>query len=470
MEDVRKNVQSKTLDQDLINGSTALVIDDEQNLVKSIKRLLRRYGVDCLAAYSGEEGIDILEKHAPVDAVFLDIKMPGMDGMEVLDVIKKKWSDIPVIMMTAYATVELAVEAMKKGAMDFISKPFDHDEIIPVMLAKAVEHNRLLHKCRLLQGEVEDKYRFENLVGTSKAMRDIFKKIARLAENESTVLISGESGTGKELIARAIHYNSPRRKGPFVAVDLGALTENVVESELFGHVKGSFTGAQADHKGLFRVADGGTILLDEVGEIPPHVQARLLRVLQEREVKPVGSTRSVKVNVRVLAATNKRLKEMVSNGSFREDLYYRLNVVPLDVPPLRERKEDIPLLIEHLMRKYLPEGKRLSFTSEAIDSLCRYSWPGNVRELENCIQQIIAVRDSEKPVTVFDLPEEIRHSAREKEHELSLNSYEKMAIQKALESCGGNIEEAADMLGVGKSTLYRKMKQYEIPRPRKNNN
>ncbi len=467
MEDVQKNTPSEIFDKDFINGSTVLVIDDEQNLVKSIKRLLRRYGVDCLAAYSGEEAINALEEQAPVDAVFLDIKMPGMDGIRVLEVITKKWPDIPVIMMTAYATVEMAVDAMKKGAMDFISKPFDHDEIIPVMLSKAVEHNRLVYKCKQLQGEVEERYRFQNLIGASRAMQDIFKKITRLAENESTVLISGESGTGKELIARAIHYNSPRKEGPFVAVDVGALTENVVESELFGHVKGSFTGAQADHKGLFRVAEGGSILLDEVGEIPLHVQARLLRVLQEREVKPVGSTNTMKVDARIIAATNKDLKGMVSEGTFREDLFYRLNVVPIEVPPLRDRKEDIPLLVEHFLRKYLAEEERFSFTSEAIDTICGYSWPGNIRELENCVQRIMAVGDTEKPVTVGDLPEEIRKSAREKEPELSLDSYEKLAIEKAIESCRGDIEQAAITLGVGKSTLYRKMKQHEILLPRK---
>jgi len=219
MEDNQKNPEKASFDKDLINGCSVLVIDDEENLVKSIKRLLRRYGVDCLAAYSGEEGINVLEEQAPVDAVFLDIKMPGMDGIRVLEVIKKKWPDVPVIMMTAYATVEMAVDAMKKGAMDFISKPFDHDEIVPVMLSKAIEHNRLVYKCRQLQGEVEDRYRFDNLMGASKSMQDIFKNITRLAENESTVLIRGESGTGKELIARAIHYNSPRKEGPFVSVD-----------------------------------------------------------------------------------------------------------------------------------------------------------------------------------------------------------------------------------------------------------
>ncbi len=459
-------IDAKGFNKEALKDVTVLIIDDEKNLVKSIQRQMRRYKVESLAAYSGEEGIKILEDNS-VDVVLCDIKMPGINGIETLKIIKERWPNIPVIMMTAFATIELAVEAMKKGAMDFISKPFEHNEIVPVMLSKAIEQNRLLWKYEHLQREVENRYRFENIVGQSPDLKKIFRTIDRLANNESIVLISGESGTGKELIARAIHYNSSRCKMPFVAIDLGALTENVIESELFGHVKGSFTGAISDHKGLFRIADGGTVFLDEIGEIPLHTQARLLRVLQEKEVKPVGSDKSVKVNVRVLAATNKDLKNMVQKGTFREDLYYRLNVVPIVVQPLRKRKEDVPLLLQHFIKKHAPEKEiSLSFTAKAMDTLCAYSWPGNVRELENVIQRLLAVGDLSKPVEVSDLPEEIRTLDYEKP-DLNLNSYEKLALQRALDETDDDIDKAAEILCVGKSTFYRKMKLHGIKTPKK---
>jgi len=467
MKDDKNDIRAmEGFNKESLNGSTILVIDDEENLVKSIRRQMRLYKVESLSAYSGEDGIKVLEEQS-VDAVFCDIMMPGINGIETLKIIKERWPNTPVIIMTAFATIELAVEAMKRGAMDFVSKPFEHDEIIPIMLSKAIERNRLLWRYEHLQREVENRYGFENIVGESSGLKEIFRTIERLADNESTVLISGESGTGKELIARAVHYNSLRRKMPFVAVDLGALTENVIESELFGHVKGSFTGAVKDHKGLFRIADGGTIFLDEVGEIPLHIQARLLRVLQEKEVKPVGSDKSVHVNVRILAATNKNLKDMVKKGAFREDLYYRLDVVPIVVLPLRERKEDIPLLVKHFIEKHASKSNASpSFATEAMDSLCSYSWPGNIRELENFIQRLLAVGDFSRPVETSDLPEDIRGTGFEKP-DLNLQSYEKLAIQRALDETDGDIDKAADILGVGKSTFYRKIKTHDIKIPKK---
>ena len=453
-------------DKESLKGYTLLVIDDEKNMAKSIQRQMQRYGLECLSAYSGEDGIKVLEEN-PVDVVLVDIMMPGINGIETLSIIKERWPNMPVIMMTAFATIELAVEAMKKGAVDFISKPFDHKDIVPVMVKKAIEQSRLLWKYQHLQNEVENHYRFENIIGQSSALKEIFFMIERLSQNDSAVLIRGESGTGKELIARAIHYNSGRRKMPFLAVDLGALTENVIESELFGHVKGSFTGAISDHNGLFRAAEEGTIFLDEVGEIPLNIQSRLMRVLQEKEIKPVGSDKSVRVNVRVLAATNKDLKDMVQKGAFREDLFYRLNVVPLFVPPLRDRKEDIPLLVQHFVKKHSPQGAApLAFTAQSMDTLCAYSWPGNVRELENCAQRILAVGDPTRPVEVRDLPEEVRSPDYEKP-DLNLKSYERLALKRVIDETDGDMDKAAEILKIGKSTLYRKMKIHGISLPKK---
>ena len=450
-------------------GSRVLVIDDQVSLAKSVQRLLGRFKIDVSLAHSGKEGLEILGKE-PVDVVLLDIQMPEMDGIEVLTEIRKRWTDIPVIMMTGFATIETAVQAMKKGAFDFIQKPFDPDDIVSTMVLKALEHVRLLQRYANLQKEVQDRHRFENMVGKSRPMQAIFRTIERLSKSETTVLITGESGTGKELIARAIHYNSPRKNDSFVAVDLGALTENVVESELFGHVKGSFTGAITDHKGLFRMADGGTIFLDEIGEIPLKVQARLLRVLQEREIKPVGNSNTISVNVRVLAATNKSLEQLVGNGAFREDLYYRLRVIPIHVPPLRERREDIILLLNHFLQKHTKSDTPLKFAPEAMEIFSSYAWPGNVRELENCIERLLALADPGKVIQPGDLPSELRSGGVDtinNEPSLSLESYERLAILRALDEAEGDKDEAAKVLGIGKSTFYRKLKNHGIS-PKRN--
>jgi DNA-binding NtrC family response regulator len=454
---------------ELLPGSRVLVIDDDENMARSIERRLNRHKVEVALVHSGNDALEALGREA-IDVILLDVRMPDMDGIEVLTAIKESWPDIPVIMMTGYATVEMAVNAMKIGAFDFIQKPFEPEELVLIMISKGLQQRQLLQRYASLQKEVEDRYRFENLVGKSKAMQEVFRTIERISHSESTVLITGESGTGKELIARAIHYNSPRRKTPFVAVDLGALTENVIESELFGHVKGSFTGAVTDHKGLFRIADGGTILLDEVGEIPLKVQARLLRVIQEREVKPVGGSHPIRVNVRVLAATNKNLTELVQNGAFREDLYYRLRVVPLAVPPLRERREDIPLLIKHFIEKHASPGAgtRPNFSPDAIEMLSSYDWPGNVRELENMIERLLALCGGNLTVIkAEDLPAEVWVVSTEGKPQISFENYERMAIEKALNENAGDIGKVAAILGVGKSTLYRKMKAHNLKTPRK---
>lgn len=448
-------------------GAKVLIIDDEELLCNSMERQMRPHKITVFCAHKPEDGINILKEHE-IDVIFLDVRLPGMSGLEVLSLIRERWNDIPVIVMTAYGTVPDAVQAMKLGAMDFIQKPFEPVELPLIMVSKGVQQRRLLQRVISLQREVEERYRFENIVGKSPKMQEIFNTITKLANNESTILIRGESGTGKELIARAIHYNSPRKKGPFVAVDLGSLAENIIESELFGHVKGSFTGAHTDNKGLFRAADGGTIFLDEVGNIPLPVQARLLRVLQEREVKPVGSYQPIKVNVRVIAATNKNLEESVKKGEFREDLYFRLKVVPIEIPPLRERREDIPLLIQHFVKKHGGEDAKLKFSPQASDLLMNYDWQGNVRELENLIERLLALTGNDATIKESDLPAEIRNFRYvSSSNPLSLDDYEKAAVERAIAEAEGDVEKAAKILGVGKSTLYRKMKVHGIAVPRK---
>lgn len=452
---------------ELLAGSKVLIIDDEELLCNSMERQMRPHKIKVFCAQKPEDGINILKEHE-IDVVFLDVRLPGMNGLEVLSLIKERWQDIPVIMMTAYGTVPDAVQAMKLGAMDFIQKPFEPLELPLLMVSKGIQQKRLIQRVTLLQKEVEERYRFENIIGKSQRMQDIFDTIRKLASSESTILIRGESGTGKELIARAIHYNSPRKKGPFVAVDLGSLAENIIESELFGHVRGSFTGAHSDNKGLFRAADGGTIFLDEVGNIPLPVQARLLRVLQEREVKPVGSYQPIRVNVRVIAATNKNLEDSVKKQEFREDLYFRLKVVPIEIPPLRERREDIPLLIQHFVAKHGGEGSKLKFSPQASELLMNYDWPGNVRELENLIERLLALTGNETVIKESDLPQEIRnYQIVSSSKPVSLDDYEKAAVERAIAEAQGDVEKAAQILGVGKSTLYRKMKIHGIAVSRK---
>lgn len=452
---------------DSLVGAKVLVIDDEELVCRAMERQFRPHKITVFCATTAEEGINVLKEH-DIDVVILDMKMPSIDGLEVLSLIKERWSDIPVIMMTAYGTIPDAVKAMKLGAMDFIQKPFDPPELPVIMVSKGVQQKRLMQRFSSLQREVEERYRFENIVGKSPKMQEIFNTITKLAGSESTVLIRGESGTGKELIARAIHYNSPRKKGPFVEVDLGALAENIIESELFGHVKGSFTGALMDNKGLFRAADNGTIFLDEVGNIPLAVQARLLRVLQEREVKPVGSYQPIRVNVRVIAATNKNLEDCVKKGEFREDLYFRLKVVPIEVPPLRERREDIPLLIQHFIAKHGGEGATLKFSPQATELLTNYDWPGNVRELENLIERLIALTGGDTMIKESDLPVEIKNFHYiSSSTPISLDVYEKAAVERALAEAQWDVERASKILDVGKSTLYRKMKVHGITLPRK---
>ncbi|MEI6633107.1 MAG: sigma-54 dependent transcriptional regulator [Chlamydiota bacterium] len=440
-----------------------LVVDDEQSILDVIQAGLAREGYEVLITRQAEEAVRIIREEE-VDAVITDLKMSPVDGIDVLTEAKNRDRDIVVIMITAFGSVETAVEAMKKGAYDYLIKPF-HMEEVRLTLRRALAHRNLMRENVTLKRELAEIYRFDNIVGSSEPIQKMFRTMEKVAVTDSTVLIYGESGTGKELVARALHFNSSRRDKPFVAVSCGAIPESLLESELFGHVKGSFTGAIANKDGLFKAADGGTIFLDEVDTTSPAIQASLLRVLQEREVKPVGATKNLKVDVRVIAASNERLEEMITRGTFREDLYYRLSVIPIDLPPLRERREDIPLLVEHFMRKALAKregGVDMKMSTEVLNLLMSYDWPGNVRELENVIERIIALSDGGL-VMQEHLPEKIlmTDEALEISQTKNLKEFvqekERAHIRKVLKETNGDKRAAAKLMGIDLATLYRKM-------------
>lgn len=439
-----------------------LVVDDEVSLLEVIQAGLDKEGYEVLTTSSPAEGLRLIrEDH--IDAVITDLKMEPIDGIQLLQEAKGHDRDIVVILITAFGSVESAVEAMKKGAYDYVIKPFQMDEI-RMALRRALTHRGLMKENVTLKRELADIYRFQNIVGTSEAMQKIFRKMEKVADTDSTVLIYGESGTGKELVARALHYNSSRRDKPFVAVSCSALPESLLESELFGHVKGSFTGAIANKDGLFKAADGGTIFLDEVGATSHAIQASLLRVLQEREVKPVGATKNIKVDVRVIAASNERLEEKIKQGTFREDLYYRLSVIPLDLPSLRERREDVPMLAEHFMRRALAKSENaveVKVGGEVLDMLMGYDWPGNVRELENVIERIVALSDG-GTVLPEHLPEKIVEATKTRNLKEFVHEKEKTHIQKILRETGGDKKKASRILGIDLATLYRKIDRWKI--------
>ncbi|MBI3989662.1 MAG: sigma-54-dependent Fis family transcriptional regulator [candidate division NC10 bacterium] len=442
-----------------------LVADDDPVACDLLQEVLAKEGYEVEAVTAGQEALE-LGKQKPFDVALLDVWMPDLDGLEVLRVLKAFSPDTIVIMMTAFGSIETAIEAIKEGAYDYVSKPFKLEEI-KLTISRALERRRLVFENLRFKQELKEKYRFENIVGSSERMLEVYKVVARVAPTKSTVLIQGETGTGKELITRAIHYNSPRADRPFVAIDCSALAESLLESELFGHVKGAFTGAMAAKRGLFEEAHGGTCFLDEVGEINQSMQAKLLRVLQEHEVKRVGGTESVKVDVRVIAATNKDLEKLVADGKFREDLFYRLSVVTISLPPLRERREDIPLLASHFLRKYAAENNRpISHISpEAMALLTEHDWPGNVRELQHVIERAVAL--TANPVLLpEDLPRKFRRGCEEgasvEGSSLTLRELEKRHIQRVLKQAGGNKKLAAELLGIHRRTLYRLAERYGI--------
>jgi len=452
---------------------SVLIVDDEKNYPLILSAVLEEEGIEPLTANSGQEALDILE-HSDIDLVLTDMKMPSMDGIELLERIKEKNPDLPVIMMTAYGTVEKAVEAMQKGAYNYILKPFDNESLL-VYVKKAISIYQMVKENRRLRKDVEAKYRFGNIIGKSRRMHEIFETIQKVAPANATVLVEGESGTGKELVARAIHFNSPRRDEPFIAVNCSALAETLLESELFGHERGAFTGAVSMKKGRFELADGGTLFLDEIGELSSNLQVKLLRVLQEKAFERVGGVRSVSTDIRVIAATNKNLKEEVAAGRFREDLFFRLNVVYLSLPPLRQRPEDIRPLVDHFIKKYAGEY-RIEHPVTGVDRKVErmfydYTWPGNVRELENVIERAM-ILCAGPTITVEDLPGEFRHSADNVLHiegipaEAPLNEtlaiIEKKMVERALQMTGNIQSQAAELLGIGKSGLNWKIKKFKL--------
>ena len=442
-----------------------LVVDDEEVMRDSCRQVLSSLGVSVRTAKDGIEGLDAVRDEA-FDVVILDLRMPGMDGMELLKRIKEESPGTIVIVITGYATVESAVEAMKMGAYDYLPKPFTPDEMRAV-IARALEKKELLAEREYLRDELRTRVGTDLVVGENSGMRTVLDLISRVGPTDSTVLITGESGTGKELIARTIHRLSLRSARPFVVVDCGALVENLFESELFGHVKGAFTGAVVTKHGRFELANGGTLFFDEIGNISLNIQAKLLRVIQEREVTKVGGTRPVRIDVRIIAATNKNLQEMMKEGTFRDDLYYRLGVVPINLPSLRERRQDIPLLAEHFLKEYNRRRKKdiTEILPEAVDLLVKYEWPGNVRELENTIERavvltgnsVIGPDDLVCQGLLAGFPENSRH--RRHGH---LAEVEGKNIQEALETFNGNRTRAAKFLGIDRKTLLRKMKRYGV--------
>lgn len=445
-----------------------LIIDDEENLCKSLSEVVAKEGYDVYYETSPSEAIKRV-KEEKFDFILCDILMPEINGMEVLEKVKKTAPESTVIMMSAYGTVETAIECIKKGAYDYISKPFKKDEII-LTLKKAEERQRLIKENILLKKQIRKEYGYENIYGKSKAIREIIEKIKKISPYKSTVLITGESGTGKELIARAIHNNSEREPAKFVAVNCAAIPDTLLESELFGYEKGAFTGALYPKKGLIEEADGGTLFLDEIGDLPPPLQVKILRFLQEGEVRKIGGTRTIKVNTRIIAATSKNLEEDIKTGKFREDLYYRINVIHIHIPPLRERKEDIPVLVDKFIKNFSEKLKKeiKGITPSALKILMDYPWPGNVRELENQIERAIVLTENEM-LTDNDFPDIKNHLSRKEtlfDSGLSIKTHtallEKELITKALKETRGNKSRAAKLLQISLRTLLYKMKEYGI--------
>lgn len=452
-----------------------LLVDDEAGIRASLKVVLEP-AYETLTAADGQEGFDLFRRESP-QLVLLDVMMPGLDGLAVLKMLREENPRIPVIMLTGTKTVKTAVEAMKLGAADYLTKPFDVEEL-RLVVAKALETGELAQEVLQLRAQVANRYSFHNLIGKSPAMQEIYSKIEQLADSKVTVLVTGESGTGKELVARALHYNSARRDKPFIAINSAALPETLIESELFGHEKGSFTDAQARRIGQFELAHGGTLFLDEIGDLSAATQAKLLRVLQEREFTRVGGTQPIKVDVRIVTATNKHLEELVKRETFREDLYYRINVVVLHLPALRDRREDIPLLARHILAKRAEGGDRTAqeFTKDALELLTAYSWPGNVRELENVIEQAL-VWSNGKPIEQEHLPASLARAASRPELagtdlssgqvslEKSVLEFERKIILDALQRTGYVQTHAAALLGISRRMLKYRMDMLGISRP-----
>jgi two-component system, NtrC family, response regulator AtoC len=447
-----------------------LVVDDEENLRLVLRTLLRRHGYEVETAASGEDALGMVDSFGP-DVVLTDVRMPKMGGLDLLTTLKAKGNEATVIVMSAYGNMDQALEAMKAGAYDYVQKPFKPDEVV-LALRKAEERELLRRENRALRDEIRKEHRFDDILAKSQKMLDIFRTISKIAEYKTTVLVAGESGVGKELVARAIHHRSTRRGGPFVAVNCGAIPENLLESELFGHKKGAFTDAVQDRRGLFEEADGGSLFLDEIGELPLALQVKLLRVLEEEKIRRVGDVRDIKIDVRIITATHRDLLAETKAGRFREDLFYRLNVLPILVPPLRDRREDIPLLIDHFVAR---NNVRLGTSIRGLDTesrrlLFEYPWPGNVRELENTIERAMVLAEGDQ-IVAQDLPERLREARDPVQSQLAsgelsvkktMRIVEEILIRRALQRTKGNRTRAAEVLEISHRALLYKIKDYEI--------
>jgi DNA-binding NtrC family response regulator len=442
-----------------------LVVEDELPMSELLTSYFSERGYEVESAQNGEEALRRLEER-PFALVITDIKLPGMSGLELLARINLEWSEVAVIIMTAFSSISSAVEAMKLGAEDYIAKPFQLDEL-RITVEKALERRSLRRQVRELRAEVHERYNFSNIVGRSKPMQQLFEVIKRVAaRRDASALIIGSTGTGKELVARAIHYNSERREAPFIPINCSAIPETLLESELFGHQKGAFTGAHETRRGLLEEASGGTVFLDEINTLSPNLQVKLLRVLQERVVRRVGGRENIPIDIRLVSASNQDLEEAVKRGEFRQDLFYRLNVVLIRLPDLKDRKEDIPLLVEHFLQKFARQhGEQpRRFSSEAMRILMSHSWPGNVRELENAVEHALTM-GSGQILTAADLPASVTSAERDILEEAVLNNatlaeVERRYILRVLEKTGGHQIKAAEILGIDRRTLYRRLRQY----------
>ena len=455
-----------------MRNQRVLILDDESSLRTALFRVLDRKGLNVITANKIEEAKILCQRDTALDLAIVDLNLPDGDGIEFMSYLKSIHPAAEVIILTGHATIESAIRATQKGAFHFVTKPFNLEELMS-LIDKALTHKKLQQENHQLRSELNKKYKFDQIIGNSEQIQNVLRLIERVAESDSTILVTGESGTGKELIAKAIHYNSPRAQGPFIPINCGAIPSELLESELFGHMKGAFTGAIANRVGRFEMADGGTIFLDEIGDLEPSLQVKLLRALQERCFEPVGSTKTVSVNVRVIAATNINLEEAVENGKFREDLFYRLNVIPIAVPALRERKTDVPILLHHFMDIFnKSKGRGLTgITTEALDCLINYPWPGNIRELENLVERL-AILKGQGQIDIADLPIKYKSGKTSKaeigavdipengmDFNTAVDAYENALILKALEKTGWNRNQAAALLRLNRTTLVEKIKK-----------
>ncbi len=449
-------------------GERILIVDDEKSMCQYLSIMLKKEGYHVKTASSGKKAVSEV-KNSNYDVLITDIRMEGMDGIEVLTAVKEIDPTLPVIIMTAYASQKTAIEALNRGAFYYLIKRAKNEEI-KMVIRNALDIHRVRNENLFLKKQLRKKDDFKEIIGKSEEIQQVFTLVEKVADTDSTILICGESGTGKELIAKAIHYRSSRAGNPFVSINCGALPENLLESELFGHVKGSFTGAIKDKDGLFKVANSGTFFLDEVGETSPAIQVKLLRVLQEREIIPIGGTSPIKVDVRLIAATNADLERAVNEERFRADLYYRLNVIPIDIPPLRERPDDIQLLVDHFLKSASERsGRRKTVSKEAMELLASYEWPGNVRELENIIERAGILQGGDQ-IQVEDLPDKIRNRTHERRKlvmekaQMTLEELEKEYLISVLEETNWQKKRASAILGINASTLYRKIQRYGLTR------